>query len=276
MHQETSANQQSDYVHVADQLEEEVHSDNQTVGNEPSEDDLIQIGGNYVHVADQLHEMVRDAMGYDGYTNLEFDKLKRMVTVMKTPLYPGCKKKYTKLFTSLKLRLKAIHHMTDWGFKALLDLLKDMLLEGNEIPKITYEAKQNICPLGLEVEKIHACKSDCILFCGNHANDTECPKSGMSRYKQRNDGGDEERRYGTPQKVAWYFPLIPRLKCLFSSRKDAQLLRWHKEGRKQDDYIWHPADSSQWHIIDFKYRVLSEDPRNLRFALSIDGMNPFG
>jgi hypothetical protein len=150
MHQETSANQQSDYVHVADQLEEEVHSDNQTVGNEPSEDDLIQIGGNYVHVADQLHEMVRDAMGYDGYTNLEFDKLKRMVTVMKTPLYPGCKKKYTKLFTSLKLRLKAIHHMTDWGFKALLDLLKDMLLEGNEIPKITYEAKQNICPLGLK------------------------------------------------------------------------------------------------------------------------------
>ena len=62
--------------------------------------------------------------------------------------------------------------MTDRGFKALLDLLRDMLPEGNEIHKTTYEAKQNICPLGLEVEKIHACKNDCILFCGDHANDT--------------------------------------------------------------------------------------------------------
>ena len=66
---------------------------------------------------------------------------------MKTPLYPGCKGKYTKLFASLKLlQLKATHHMTARGFKALLDLLRDMLPEGNEIPKTTYEAKENICP----------------------------------------------------------------------------------------------------------------------------------
>ena len=89
----------------------------------------------------------------------------------------------------------------------------------------TYEAKQNICPLGLEVEKIHACKNDCILFRGDHANDTECPKCQTARYKRRNDGGDEVRRHGAPQKVAWYFPLIPRLRRLFASRKDAQLLR---------------------------------------------------
>jgi len=202
--------------------EEEVHSDNQAVGNDLSEDDLIQIGDNYVHVADQLEEMVRDAMGYDGHTILEFEKLKRMVTDMKTPLYPSCKGKYTKLYTSLKLlQLKATHHMTDWGFKALLDLLRDMLPEGNEIPKTTYEAKQNISPLGLEVEKIHACKNDCILFRGDHANDTECPKCQTSRYKRRNDGGDEVRRHGAPQKVAWYFPLIPHLRHLFASRKDA-------------------------------------------------------
>jgi len=189
-------------------------------------------------VADQLEEMVRDAMGYDGHTILEFEKLKGMVTDMKTPLYPGCKGKYTKLYTSLKLlQLKATHHMTDRGFKALLDLLRDMLPEGNEIPKTTYEAKQNICPLGLEVEKIHACKNDCILFRGDHANDTECPKCQTTRYKRRNDGGDEVRRHGAPQKVAWYFPLIPRLRHLFASRKDAQLLRWHMEGWKQDDYI---------------------------------------
>ena len=164
---------------------------------------------------------------------------------MKTPLYPGCKGKYTKLFASLKLlQLKVTHHMTNQGFKALLDLLSNMLPKGNEIPMTTYEAKQNICPLGLEVEKIHACKNDCILFRGDHANDTECPKCQTSRYKRKNDGGDEVRRHGAPQKVAWYFPLIPRLRRLFASRKDAQLLCWHMEGRKQDDYIQHPADST--------------------------------
>ncbi|GJN39559.1 hypothetical protein PR202_gb28684 [Eleusine coracana subsp. coracana] len=122
-----------------------------------SEDDLVDIGENYVHITNQAEEMVRDAMGYDGYTNVEFEKLKKLVPDMKTPLCQGCKAKYTKLFTSLKLlQLKATHHLTDRGFKALLDLLKDMLPEGNEIPQTTYEAKQNICPLGLEVEKIHA------------------------------------------------------------------------------------------------------------------------
>jgi hypothetical protein len=35
-------------------------------------------------------------------------------------------------------------------------LLKDMLPQGNAVPKIIYEAKQIICLLGLEVEKIHA------------------------------------------------------------------------------------------------------------------------
>jgi hypothetical protein len=131
-----------------------------------------------------VEEMVRDAMSYDGYSIGEFGKLEKMVRDMKTPLYPGCKEKWSKLFTSLKLlQLKATHHWTDRGFKALLDLLSDMLPEGNEIPKTTYEVKQTICPLGMEVEKIHACKNDCVLFCGDHADLTECPECGAPRYK---------------------------------------------------------------------------------------------
>jgi hypothetical protein len=82
--------------------------------------------------------------------------------------------------------------------------------------------------------------------------------------------------HGAPQKVAWYFPLIPRLRHFFASSKDAELLRWHKEGCKIDNYRRHPVDSTQSHNIDWKYKVFSDDPRSLRFALSIDGMNPFG
>ena len=56
----------------------------------------------------------------------------------------------------------------------------DMLPEGNEIPMTTYEANKIVCPMGLKFEKTHACKNDCILFCGDNAALTECPKCGTS------------------------------------------------------------------------------------------------
>jgi hypothetical protein len=37
----------------------------------------------------------------------------------------------------------------------------------------------------------------------------------------------------------------------------------------------HPADGSQWRSIDREFSKFAEDARNLRFALSTDGMNPF-
>jgi hypothetical protein len=99
----------------------------------------------------------------------------------------------------------------------MLDLIKDMLPEGNEIPVTTYEAKQNVCPLRLEVERIHACKNDCVLFrSDDYEHLTEYPKCGFPRYKRRFDGGDDKRKHGAPYKVAWYF-LIYIFVCVFSS-----------------------------------------------------------
>jgi hypothetical protein len=44
--------------------------------------------------------------------------------------------------------------------------MKKKLSRDNEFPDSTYEAKKVICPLGLELQKIHACINDCILYCG--------------------------------------------------------------------------------------------------------------
>ena len=52
--------------------------------------------------------------------------------------------------------------VSDKGFGELLKLVKKMLPKGNEMPSTTYEAKQLVCPLGLEVQKIHACPNNCI------------------------------------------------------------------------------------------------------------------
>jgi len=43
-----------------------------------------------------------------------------------------------------------------------------MLSKGNELPITTYEAKQVVCPLGLEIQKIHACLNDYILYHGGN------------------------------------------------------------------------------------------------------------
>ena len=51
-----------------------------------------------------------------------------------------------------------------------------MLSKDNELPVTTYEAKHVVCPLGLEIQKIHACPNDCILYRGKeYENLNACP-----------------------------------------------------------------------------------------------------
>jgi len=48
----------------------------------------------------------------------------------------------------------------------------------------------------------------------------------------------------------WYLLIIPRLKRLFSIRKDIKNLKWHVDGRKCDYLLQHPNNSPQWKKID--------------------------
>jgi hypothetical protein len=122
-----------------------------------------------------------------------------------------------------------------------------MLPEGNQIEESVYEAKKIICPLGIEVEKIYACKNNCVLFYGDYADLDKCPKCVYDWYKRKKDGGhdnntDDENKpgkirgkkkkanSGSPVRVAWYFCIIPRLRRWFATRKEAQLLHCHDEG----------------------------------------------
>jgi hypothetical protein len=159
-------------------------------------------------------------------------------------------------------------------------MMRNMLPKDNEFPTSTYEAKKIVCPLGLEVQKIHACPNDCILYRGDYENLTECPICTALRYKIRGDDpGDiegEPPRKRVPAKVMWYAPIIPQLKRLFRCKEHAKLLRWHKEERLSDGMLRHPADGSQWRKIDNKFKDFAVDARNIRFGLSTDGFNPFG
>ena len=97
------------------------------------------------------------------------------------------------------LQWKTANGVTDKGFEELLGIVKNMLPEGNELSATTYEAKKVVCPLGLEVQKIHACSNDYILYCGDEYEKLDaCPVCDAKQYKIRqNDSGDVD---GEPAK----------------------------------------------------------------------------
>ena len=108
-------------------------------------------------------------------------------------LYPNCEDGNTKLGTILELlQWKAENVVPEKGFEKLLKILKKKLPNDKELPDSTYAAKV-VCPLGLEVEKIHACPNDCILYRGAYKDLNACPVCGALRYKiRRDDPGDAD------------------------------------------------------------------------------------
>jgi hypothetical protein len=146
-------------------------------------------------------------------------------------------------------QLKTSNKWSDGSFKDLLMLLKDMLPQGNIVLEIVSEAKQIICLMSLEVEKIHAYKNDCILYRAAEYEDLEkCPICGLDRFNHIKDYSDDEncnRRKDRPKKVFWYIHIIPHFKHWFANKRDSELLRWHKEKHKQDvGMIRHTVDAT--------------------------------
>ncbi|XP_027364391.1 uncharacterized protein LOC113871494 [Abrus precatorius] len=227
-----------------------------------------------IDMDDQLEEMIRD-VGPKSFKRAHM--YESLCSDSEKPLYPNCTK-FTRLSAILRLfNLKARNRWSDKSFTELLELLKEMLPEGNTLPSRNYEAKKVLCPMGLEYKKIHGCPNDCMLYHGEYEGLHQCPKCGLSRYKKKQDDSDYDvSTKGPPAKVLWYLPIVPRLKRLFANADNAKLMRWHEDERKCDGQLRHPADCLQWKKIDSMFPHFSKEPRNFRLGLATDGMNPFG
>ena len=79
---------------------------------------------------------------------------------------------------------------------------------------------------------------------------------------------------GVPAKVLWYFPPIPRFRRMFQSPKTTNDLKWHAQERENDGQLRHPADSPTWQLVNQMWPQFASDSRNLRLAISADGINP--
>jgi hypothetical protein len=234
--------------------------------------------------------------------NKGFDNFEKLNKASRDLLYEDCKwclKEQTVLWMTLELlKLKASNEWSDSSFLALLELLCKVLPKPNGLPTTTYLAKKFICPLTLGVEKIHACPNHYILYRKEYEFKDKCPRCNPSRYKwnenieedsynnkrkgrkrkntappDQDSQGSKERKVSTL--AMWYLLVIDYLMHMFSNAREAQLLLWHIQ-RKRDGKIRHPADGRQWKHFDLSHvEDFSNDLRNIRFGLSTDEMNPF-
>ncbi|XP_074297315.1 uncharacterized protein LOC141628026 [Silene latifolia] len=237
-------------------------------------DDSDFEGEDFDENVDRIDNLIND-LKISAVDPSEIEMFDRLFGDAIKPLYPGST--FTRLSATLKLySLKAKNEWSDKSFTTLLEFLGQMLPEGNELPRRTYDAKKILCPMGVDYVKIHACRNDCILFRKDYKELDKCPKCGSSRYKLPKKNSTNSK--GVPVKVLWYLPIIPRFKRMFANLKEARNLIWHAggDGRILDDKIRHPAVSTQWKSIDHLFPEFGSDARNLRLGLCTDGMNPFG
>ncbi|XP_019181675.1 PREDICTED: uncharacterized protein LOC109176735 [Ipomoea nil] len=235
------------------QLDSETHVDCETQANRQTHED--NEGNNETRATenegdednDRIDEMMRDVQGDFSEMPPEF---KSLFDNAEKPLFSAYTK-FSKLSAVLKLyNVKERNGWSDKSFTELLELLKDMIPSDNELPNSTYEAKKLLCPLSVDIERIHACSNDCILYWKEYKDLHVCPKCGTSRYKKKDVDDVCENKKGPPAKVLWYLPVIPRFKRMFANPREAKNLQWHAIGRKEDGKLRHPADSPQWRNID--------------------------
>ncbi|GKB51240.1 uncharacterized protein Tco_0901993 [Tanacetum coccineum] len=228
-------------------------------------------GSSNQNINDMLHDAEHNA-------ELDMEKLQQLFVESEKPLYAGCTN-FTKLLAVLRLlTVKVEYGLSDVGFNKLLELFNKMLPKNNELPTSTYQAKKLMCLFGLEVKRINACLKDIILYRKGYKDLHKCHVCKVSRYKDTTltEFDEDVTKNGPAAKVLWYFPIIPRLKQLYSNPKNEKLLRWHVEDRKHDKKMRHVVDASQWKNIDNHYTKFGAEIRNIRFGLSSDGINPFG
>ncbi|XP_026441128.1 uncharacterized protein LOC113340137 [Papaver somniferum] len=198
-------------------------------------------------------------------------KFKKLLEDAEKPLYEGCPN-FTKLSAIVQLfKLKSKHGASDMFFNELLPLIKDMLpKEGNLLARSTYHAKKVLKAMVSWYTKIHACTNNCILHRNEYKDEKVCPTCKAPRWKVDMDGKVYEN---VPAKVLWYFDIIPRFQRLFQSKPTTENLIWHDTTRKKDGVLRHPADSHIWREIDNNFPEIKGDPRNLRLAVSADGVD---
>jgi hypothetical protein len=131
--------------------------------------------------------------------------------------------------------IKSKYFFSNNCYNDLLKLISDILLKPHKVPKDMYHSKKMMSALDLKYEKIDVCPDNCMLFWKEHANEKKFSECGQSRFIKIVTQDSEKVMMEVAQKQLPYFPITPRLKRLFISRRTMRHMRWHKEGICEND-----------------------------------------
>jgi hypothetical protein len=94
-------------------------------------------------------------------------------------------------------------------YKELLSLISDVLPNNHKMPKDIYQSKKLLSALGIEYEKIDACKDNCILFYKEHKGEIKCLKCGKLRFVEVvNEDDGEKVTMNVAHKQLRYMPRL--------------------------------------------------------------------
>jgi hypothetical protein len=207
-----------------------------------------------------------DAEGQDGRSAFEGDSA--LNDECMTPLF--CGSNLSRLdCTLLFMNVCRTHKVTNECITELLHLFSKVILPlPNSLPSSEGTATTMVSRMGLGYNAIDACRNGCVLFRREFSELETCPVCEAGRYK----------RVGlsrVPAKVLRHFPLIPRLKRMFSTPQLASLMTWHRENMSCDGKMRGPYDSPQWQHVKDTHVEFSSDSRNIHLGLCADGVNPY-
>ena len=186
----------------------------------------------------------------------------------RTPLF--CGSNLSRLdCTLMVMNVCRTHKVSNACISELLHLFSKVILPlPNSLPTSEGIATTMVSRLGLRYDAIDACRNGCVLYRREYSELEACPVCDAGRYKF----------VGTskvPSKVLRHFPLVPRLKRMFSTPQLASLMTWHGDNVSIDGKMRGPYDSPQWQHVREKHVEFSSDSRNVHLGLCADGVNPY-
>jgi hypothetical protein len=228
---------------------------------------------------DRLRESTTEAEVHNGEEELgdeeysaRLDLLDELTREATQPLYEGLNVSIVSA-TIVLINMAVIHSVPNEYLNELLKYLSTVLLpRGNRLPRSYYEAKSIIKKLGLNYKQIHSCPSGCVLFRNEYENLSKCPKPGCRKARYMPNSKS------SPVRVVRWFPIIPRILRMFRSPSISKLFRFYQENRNNDEGVMKSVvDSPAWKHVTSEHvdPSFGNEPRNLRFGLSLDGVNPF-
>ena len=229
---------------------------------------------------DRLDHMVEDLqaefeLDHEDPPTKEVQELFELLQALELPLHGHTTVTVGQFVTRL-MGIKSKFAFSANCYKAIMDLIGDILPADHKAPKDMYRSKKLLKALGMPYEKIDVCPDNCMLFWKKHAKEKKYLKCGKSRYVEVVNEDGEKVQTKRAWKQLRYMRLTPRLKRLFLARRTAKRMRSHKKSKARNDGLMvHPSDGDAWKALDSFDPAFASDERNVRIGLATDGFTPF-